>query len=65
VLRPVVGARLLLFTELPSETVRKGARDGTGASILVVSNSEIELLGPVSAVCEASCLASEDFSDSL
>src|SRR5215208_123738 len=38
----------------PSETVRKGARDGTGASILVVSSSEIELLGPVWAVCEAS-----------
>ena len=39
---------------LPRETVRKGVRVASEASILVVSSNEIELLGPVSAVFEAS-----------
>ena len=37
----------------PSETVRKGVRGTSEASILVVFTSEIELLGPVSSVFEA------------
>jgi len=37
-----------------SETVLKGVRVAYEASILVVSSSEIELLGPVSSVFEAS-----------
>jgi hypothetical protein len=37
-----------------SETVRKGVRVASEASILVVSSNKIELLGRVSAVFEAS-----------
>ena len=50
----VLGVRAVpLFTELPRETVRKGVRGTSEASILVVFTSEIELLGPVSSVFEA------------
>ena len=45
---------MLLFTELPRETVRKGVRGASEASILVAPSNEIELLGPVSSVFEAS-----------
>jgi hypothetical protein len=45
---------MLLFTELPRETVRKGTRVASGASILLPSGSETELLEPVSSVFEAS-----------
>lgn len=37
-----------------SETVRKGVRVASEAIVLVDSSSEIELLGPVSSVFEAS-----------
>ena len=43
-----------LFTESPTETVRKGVRGASEASILVAPSNEIELLGPVSSVFEAS-----------
>src|SRR5829696_8473106 len=39
---------VVLFTENPRETVRKGVRGASGAFILLVPGSEIGLLGPVS-----------------
>jgi hypothetical protein len=45
---------LPLFTEVPGETVRKGVRVASEVSIFVVCSSEIELLGTVSSVFEAS-----------
>src|SRR5215212_6501019 len=49
----------------PRETVRKGVRVTSEASILVVSSNEIELLGLFSSVFEASGRSYQDFSDSL
>ena len=46
--------RVASIHEMPRETVRKGVRAASEASILVVLGSEIELLGPVSPVFEAS-----------
>src|SRR5215218_6811934 len=49
----------------PSETVRKGVRVTSEASILVVSSNKIELLGLFSSAFEASGRSYQDFSDSL
>src|SRR5215208_3784907 len=49
-----IGGEAPLFTNLPLETVRKGTRVSSGASKSLPSGSEIELLGPVSSVFEAS-----------
>ena len=56
---------LVLFTELPRETVRKGVRVASEASILVVSSNEIGLLGPDSSVFRLQSRAYQDFSDGL
>jgi hypothetical protein len=47
------GLPVVLFTENPRETVRKGVRGASGAFILLVPGSEIGLLGPVSSTFEA------------
>jgi|SRR5215207_11185236 len=49
----------------PRETVRKGVRVTSEASILVVSSNKIELLGLFSSGFEASGRSYQDFSDSL
>src|SRR5829696_7991888 len=65
--RGVWSGRLLLWVSEnnPSETVRKGVRVTSEASILVVSSNKIELLGLFSSVFEASGRSYQDFSDSL
>src|SRR5918997_1983469 len=53
------------FSDSFSETVRKGVRGASEASILVAPSNEIELLGPVSSVFEVSIQSLARFSDSL
>ncbi len=60
-----IGSRLRTFHTVSRETVRKGSRVASGASILGRQSSEIGLFRPGSSAPEASIEAGQGFSDSF